>query len=58
MFQLLFKVVTLADSLRANIAGSAIGLPAAFLVLPIKSDRADATSFTALINRTFKAHNT
>jgi len=44
--------MTFADSFRAAIAGSAAGLPAAFFVQPMSSDRADATSLTAFISST------
>ena len=45
--------MTLAESFSADIDGSLDGLPAAFLVQPISSDRAEATSFTEFINKTY-----
>ena len=44
--------MTLAESFSADIDGSLDGLPAAFLVQPISSDRAEATSFTEFISKT------
>ena len=44
--------MTLAESFSADIDGSVDGLPAAFLVQPISSDRAEATSFTEFISKT------
>ena len=45
--------LTLADSFKCSMAGSWTFLPEAFLVALIKSDKAEATSLTALINRTY-----
>ena len=45
-------VETLAVSFKLVIVGSCDDLPDAFFVARIRSLRADATSFTALISRT------
>ena len=44
--------LTLAESFRCSMAGSLTFFPDAFLVELIRSERAEATSFTAFINRT------
>ena len=49
---------TLAESRRVVMAGSCWDLPDAYLVALIKSPRAEATSFTALINSTYSAQTT
>lgn len=47
-----FVTITFAESFNADMDGSVDGLPAAFLVHPISSDSADATSFTEFISNT------
>lgn len=45
--------LTLAESLRCNMAGSLTGFPEAFFVALIRSERAEATSLTAFMSKTF-----